>query len=511
VTRLPSLLALAVDGLRRKLGRNLLTASGVFIGVLALTLIVSVGSGLRHAVETTMSSGDNLRQIGLAPGSGAPDDEEKETAIEGEMSEERRQRLRRAAMVRSHPRRFRGTREQTLDPETVAELATIPHVESIVPVVTERYRARLEDREDEETLPTGGVDVARGRLEDRIVAGRYLSGSDADEALVHEYLAYRWGFVRERDLADLVGRTIELRPLRRRGGPFGLSLPPEAIRGALATLDLSSLTEEERASLESIAEKLANPPPAAEDGEDEAPEAPVRTLTIVGVVRDREPGDPFRVVEDGNAFQVDLFLPTGTAAALWLESPVNRQLGFSRAVVTVDDPGRAREVETELRDRGYRAFSVASMLERVERSLGLITLFVSFLTGIALLVAALGIVNTLVTSVVERTAEIGLWKAIGATNGQVRSVFVLEAAILGLFGGLLGLGVAWLLTIPGDALARRIMLEKAWVPVEGGLFRISPWLALGGPLLGAAIAVLASLYPAARAARVDPVRALRHD
>ena len=125
----------------------------------------------------------------------------------------------------------------------------------------------------------------------------------------------------------------------------------EAIAGALSSLDLSSLSEEERAELARIAGKLAAPAPAPTDG-GERPEAPARTLTIVGVVRDREPGDPFRVVEDGNAFQVDLFLPSDTATSLYLASPVNRELGFSRAVVTADVAEHARDVETELRDLG---------------------------------------------------------------------------------------------------------------------------------------------------------------
>jgi len=136
---------------------------------------------------------------------------------------------------------------------------------------------------------------------------------------------------------------------------------------------------------------------------------------------------------------------------------------------------------------------------------------VSFLTGIALIVAALGIVNTMVTSVLERTGEIGLWKAVGATRGQIRSVFMLEAGMIGLFGGLLGLGTALLLMIPGEALAAGLLAERAAIPFEGDFFHVPVWLAIGGPALATFVAVVASLYPAGRAAKVDPVTALRHD
>jgi putative ABC transport system permease protein len=381
----------------------------------------------------------------------------------------------------------------------------MPHVVSVAPVVLERYQVQFGERETTATA-TIGIDVEKRRMEERLVAGRYLAGPRADEVLLHEYLAYRWGFVTEEQTRSLLGETVRLRQIRSGTGPFGAS--PEMIAELVERLDLSTLTAEEREALPTIVEKLGRSmaSPAGEDAD-----ATERTMTIVGVVRDREAGEPFRVIEDGNAWQVDLFLPRETAIEMFLSSPVNREIGFTRALVTVDDARNAKAVETELRERGYTAYSVATVLERIERSLGVLTLVVSFLTGIALIVAALGIVNTMVTSVLERTAEIGLWKAVGATDGQVRRVFVLEAAILGLVGGLLGLGVAALLTVPGEALATRILAQRSAVPVEAGLFRIPVWLALGGPLLATCVAVLASLYPAARAARVDPVRALRHD
>jgi putative ABC transport system permease protein len=88
---------------------------------------------------------------------------------------------------------------------------------------------------------------------------------------------------------------------------------------------------------------------------------------------------------------------------------------------------------------------------------------------------------------------------------------VLQAGVIGLVGGLLGLGLALLLMIPGDALASRLLAERSAVPVSEGFFHVPVWLALGGPAIATVVAVLASLYPAGRAAKVDPVRALRHD
>ena len=236
-----SLLALAADGLRRKLGRNLLTMSGVFIGVFALTLIVSLGEGMTRLVRTAVSDSDNLRQIGLSGGLGRPIGDDAAIEIVGEMSEERRQRLRRAAKARSRPGTFIGRRVRALDAESLAELEKIEHVEVARPIVLERYRMTAGERETEATA-TLGVDVTRERYADRVIAGRYLASPDAEEALLHEYLAYQWGLVTEAELASLVGTELVLEPIEiRSGGGF---LPSDLMQRVLSSLELSVLTVE---------------------------------------------------------------------------------------------------------------------------------------------------------------------------------------------------------------------------------------------------------------------------
>jgi ABC-type antimicrobial peptide transport system permease subunit len=179
--------------------------------------------------------------------------------------------------------------------------------------------------------------------------------------------------------------------------------------------------------------------------------------------------------------------------------------------VIADSPDNAPGLEQAIRDKGYTAFSVASVLQQVETMLTVITVIIAFLTGIALIVSTLGIVNTMITSVLERTREIGIFKAVGATNSQVMAVFLTESAMIGLVGGLLGLGIALLAMIPGDAIGSSMIAERAAIPYRGNVFVLPFWLAIAGPALGAVTAVLAAIIPARRAARIDPVKALRHD
>jgi ABC-type antimicrobial peptide transport system permease subunit len=130
--------------------------------------------------------------------------------------------------------------------------------------------------------------------------------------------------------------------------------------------------------------------------------------------------------------------------------------------------------------------------------------------GLALFVAALGIANTMVMAVYERTSEIGILKAIGASPADIRALFVVEAALIGLLGGLVGTLGGWLL---GLALNEGILAILRWqeVPVEGTFFVLTPWLIALALAFAAVVGLLAGLYPAARAARLDPLEALRYE
>jgi len=128
---------------------------------------------------------------------------------------------------------------------------------------------------------------------------------------------------------------------------------------------------------------------------------------------------------------------------------------------------------------------------------------------IAIFVAALGIINTMIMSILERTREIGIMKAVGAGDGDVRAVFVVEASVIGFLGGLFGYGLGWAVS----RLINRIVnyfLARQGVPAID-YFAFPWWLFLGALAFAVAVSLAAGLYPARRAARVDPVMALRHD
>jgi putative ABC transport system permease protein len=127
-----------------------------------------------------------------------------------------------------------------------------------------------------------------------------------------------------------------------------------------------------------------------------------------------------------------------------------------------------------------------------------------------LFVVFFGIANTMVMSIYERTREIGILKAIGASPGNIRLLFVMEAALIGLVGGIAGVIGGWLL---GLGLNAGILAYLEWreVPVTGTFFALTGWLVGLALVFATVVGLLAGLYPAARAARLDPLEALRYE
>ena len=118
----------------------------------------------------------------------------------------------------------------------------------------------------------------------------------------------------------------------------------------------------------------------------------------------------------------------------------------------------------------------------------------------------------MIMAILERTREIGVLKALGATDRQVMTLFLAEGSVIGLLGRLLGLGLAWALSVPGDGFVRKLIQDQSPERlVSDTVFEFPPWLVASTVVFAAAVTTLAALYPARRAARVQPVEALRHE
>ncbi len=184
--------------------------------------------------------------------------------------------------------------------------------------------------------------------------------------------------------------------------------------------------------------------------------------------------------------------------------------GYDQVIIRGKDTSAANALTNQLKAEGFRVQSLQLLLDLADQVFSVINIMLSSVGGLALLVASLGIVNTMIMSIYERTREIGTLKAIGASRGDIRAMFMIEAGMLGLIGGIVGVVLGWGL---GKVLNRVILwyVERNSLPIRGDFFVVSPTLALAALGFATLVGIVAGLYPANRAARLDPLLALRHE
>lgn len=194
-----------------------------------------------------------------------------------------------------------------------------------------------------------------------------------------------------------------------------------------------------------------------------------------------------------------IVVPSGTALKLWGEPSSDSHPAMWITVQRGAGPVIAEQVDTALDPRNSVRFDVtAPPLPRTLQgtiSSDIQSLFV-MLAGICLIVGMIGIANTTFVTVMERTGEIGLRRALGARRVHIAGQFLTEAAVIGLLGGLVG-------TFAGVAVVLAVSESKNWTAV------LPTSLTILGPVIGVATALIAALYPALRGARIEPITALR--
>jgi putative ABC transport system permease protein len=238
-------------------------------------------------------------------------------------------------------------------------------------------------------------------------------------------------------------------------------------------------------------------------------------FTISGVVRefldDKDYSDIFDLGAGDRSRKADVFLPARTAVQLFSRDPRHTGFGFPGVIITVDREDNVKHVARDVRNLGLQEYSLVEIVKLVRTNVTLFALAFGILGAVALLVAALGICNIMIMAVLERTRDIGIMKAVGARDGDIRMMFLVEGLLVGLMGGGLGVLFGWGISFVGDSIVRALILDPNFPPLENSLFDFPWWLTLGSPLGAGLVTTLAALYPAWRATKVNPITALRHE
>jgi putative ABC transport system permease protein len=513
--RFADLLGLALSALWQQKARTLLTTLGVLFGSFVLAASLSVGQGVRETIGRAARRSDYLRRLEVRPDWQRREEDAppEETPVEGRMSAAKRERIRKALAARRAGFNPNGP-AVPLTAERLRSLAEIEHVEAVVPVVLLESWATLDGHTEHAVALSARPDSEA--LRRRVVAGRFLEAPDERAAVVSEFLLYQWGLRDDGAVHGVVGKTIRLEVRAERQGA-GLSMYLLKPNRAETTRDEASALDKVKEQLPRRLEQFDLTP--AERGalgqalrQSPAPRVDVYgvDLPVVGVVRLAE-GEELTGPDRWDDAGAPVLLPVRTAEALFFRVPAQRERGLNEATVIVDREENVEEVLRQVRAAGLRGYAPLEFIQRERLLYTLIFGAMTCVAGVALLVAALGIANTMLMSVLERTREVGVMKAVGARDRHVQAVFLLEGALIGLVGGALGLLLAWAASFPGDAWVRGMVSRDLKVELKESLFVFPAWLLLAVMLFAVVVTTLAAVYPARRAAKVNPVTALRHE
>jgi putative ABC transport system permease protein len=445
---------LALRNLRESILRNALTTLGVAVGVASLVAMLSLGVGLQQLAAKRLSQSGLFDTILVTP----------KNAFRG--------------MGRPQREPESNKPPSVLDDDARKEMEKLPNVIEVYPQVRFFTEVRFNNKPFA-TVVAGMPDSSRNSGSFDGMQGNFFSSTTANEAILQIEFA--------KDLSDkpasLVGQELILRYAERQ------SLPSAAVNNDAPN----------------------NSPDSSGGGFSVVPKE--LRLKIVGIV-ETEPAAGY-----GGYGNARLLMPLATASTL-RAAQVNdlrdivRDSNFGKTTyaslsVRAKSPSQVEALETSIKKMGFNAFSL------LDASKSLRTFFTVFdsLLGIfgclALAVATLGIVNTLVMAILERRREIGVLKALGAADADVQQLFFLEAGVMGFFGGVFGVLFGWLL---GRAVTfgTNVYLQRQNLnPIE--LSSVPPWLVFSALAFAILVSLAAGLYPASRAAKLNPVDALRYE
>lgn len=492
------ILRLALRNLREAKLRATLTSMGVIVGVAVIVTMVSFGLGLQRNMLSRFRALDLFNEIRVMGKSVFT----MAMSVEPKLGRDARPGDRRGPS-------FRPNQEPTriLDDAAVAEIQKIPGVAYVEPDISFTVYVRCNGQVSPAQVAGTSVPNAASRFR-TFAAGKMISSPEANEVVIDDVRAETCGYAKPE---DALGQTIEFLSTRAESSDSSDDKSPanktdESDDGGFSFFGLP-LEEGEGAPANSIVGKR---------------------LTIAGVLgREKREGAaqggagglmmnagiyvPLPIARDWSAKHRDPMRET--ALALVRQSGQLNEAqseGYGSAVVRVNDPVALTEVRKQIHDKGFGSFSIVDQLDQIRTVFLIIDSVLGLLGGISLLVASFGIANTMIMSILERTREIGIMKAIGAEDREIKLIFFFEAAVIGLTGGVIGVLAAWAIEGIANRLAYRFVLKPQGASFVD-FFSMPPYLWLGAILFALVVSILAALYPAGRAARIDPVRALRHD
>jgi putative ABC transport system permease protein len=447
--KLRDMTELAVRNLREAILRNSLTTLGVAVGVASLVAMLSLGVGLQQLASSRLSKSGLFDSIFVT----------QKTNLRGPGAGPPATR---AAARKARP----------LDDTARADFAQLPNVIEVYPQIRFFTEVRF-DGKPFATMVAGMPESSKASGSFDGMQGNFFSSGNADEAILQAELAKELS----PQTASLVGKELVLRYAERQ------ALAPDGSNDASNGGGGFSVVPKEK------------------------------HLRIIGVV-ETEPASGFGGFGSGR-----LLIPLAVAERLRaaqvndlrdvLRDSAGDKPAYSSLTVRVKSASLVEATEAKIKEMGFGAFSLLDASKSMRIFFSVFDLLLGIFGSLALAVATLGIINTLVMAILERRREIGVLKALGAADSDVKQLFFVEAGVMGLAGGVLGVLFGWLI---GRTLTLGTNLYLKRQDLPGVEISAVPWWLVGGAIgFAVLVSLVAGLYPASRAAKLNPVDALRYE
>ncbi len=466
------MILMGLGNLFRSKLRTFLTLLGVIVGIGALASMLSFGAGIRKNITDAFTRNDLFTSLTVFP---QPLD--IQAMASGQMPD---------------PAALAEKKTRPLNDSLIEAIREMPGVVVVTPDRSFPARLRFRGQESEAQVQIIPASLSAYSPFNELQAGVFYA-NDTASGLV----------IREDELDDLKIRLENGQALSRADSLAGYTLlPADSIVGSRIEL-VTMVVDPSSIRLNPF---MAGPV----SGKDLLKEERTR-IPVLGIMKRQE-------MMGYNRFRGHVMISPGQADRIprvgfenvWeLLGARDDQAAYATLYVRVRDMQSTTPVKDSLEHMGYGVFSMNDQLAEFKQEFLIFQSLLGAIGFIALFVAALGIINTMVMSILERIREIGIMKSIGASDRSILWIFFTEAGVIGFFGGIFGLALGWGVTRVANLIIQAQMVIEEGRSVD--LFYFPWWLLAGSLAFSILVSLAAGLFPAIRASRVDPVKALRHD
>jgi putative ABC transport system permease protein len=467
--KVSDLTELALRNLRESMLRNSLTTLGISVGVASLVAMVSLGIGLQQLVSRRLVKSGLFDTVVVT----------SRRDLRGSREEERKGPA--------------PAESRVLDEAARQEIERLPNVIEAYPDIRFITELRYEDKPHLTMISALSLSAKSSDAFDGLQGSFFSSGTAPEVILQKSFAEELLGKapargIDETKVADLakplLGQELTMRYQQRASTP-AQPLPATSVKADSADRSLdaaaySVVLREQKLTIVGIA-----------DLDPESMRGPSRAKVFL----------PLQLAESLHVMQSSDLRELSRAAS---DQPV-----YSAISAHVKNPSQVQAVEDAIKKMGFTTFSLLDASQSLRSVFRVLDLFLLIFGSLALAVASIGIVNTLVMAILERRREIGIMKAIGASDGDVKKLFFAEAGAMGIVGGVAGVLLGWAI---GRIInfGTNIYLRRESIAPDN-FWSVPWWLVALAILFSFIVSLVSGFYPAGRAAKLDPVQALRYE